>query len=759
MIFVDRNAVPFPEGLRTKKAEAEIAKLFVLYQERSVDHLEQLRIEFEPAIWSSTKPALVELFKNKCAFCESALHSNVGGNIEHFRPKRGATQTKGASSNRHYGWLAYDWDNLYLACPSCAQPHGSQDGTRAGKGNQFPVDGDLAPLLAPVHACRSAEVGTLLDPCFDEPTEHLTFLPTGNCVGTTLRGNLSIRVFGLNRDSLVRARNQVYLLVKATFDRLVAAENSNSEIAHVRQEALLQQMLQLTSPSAPYAGAARFYLSSEMEKIASTGSQPNLMRNFISRINALKWTPIRTASNPIQDSTVEERLPITETKWGKFEGRRMLPDRPTSRISRIEINNFKSINSLKIDVPYNVIKEGKSCDALVLLGENAAGKSTVLEATAMTLMGVKEIKRLRLDAEAYLSRDNEWELIRRDAQVRIYFDNEEKPGASLNIDATTGEFSGTDQMQVVVLGYGPRRFFVPASKGNRRGKRESVKSLFDQLYTITDPEYWLSHCTKQDYNSAIRALREILGLNSESLVTRRRVKKGGGIEISVGVNNINTPISRLSEGYRSMMATAIDTIHELLLYWPSLEQAQGVVLIDELETHLHPRWKMRILRRLRRAMPKVQFIVTTHDPLCLRGARNGEVQVLERNTNGQIAVAADLPGVQGLSVQQLLTSDFFGLLSSEDPEMEETLIEYGALVMAPELDAAGKTKMKSLGRKLKSQLVLGSTPQEQLIHQAATELLLKTRQQPAIERKNFQKEAVSKMVSMISELNKMGHLK
>src|SRR5690349_10901139 len=62
----------------------------------------------------------------------------------------------------------------------------------------------------------------------------------------------------------------------------------------------------------------------------------------------------------------------------------------------------------------------------------------------------------------------------------------------------------------------------------------------------------------------------------------------------------------------------------------TFETAEAIVLIDEVEAHLHPRWKLQIMRGLRRALPAVTFIATTHDPLCLRSMGDNEVMVLQR---------------------------------------------------------------------------------------------------------------------------------
>jgi len=59
-----------------------------------------------------------------------------------------------------------------------------------------------------------------------------------------------------------------------------------------------------------------------------------------------------------------------------------------------------------------------------------------------------------------------------------------------------------------------------------------------------------------------------------------------------------SPLDRLSDGYKTTVAIGVDIMREMLRYWPCLEAARGVVLIDEVEAHLHPRWKMRIMQKV-----------------------------------------------------------------------------------------------------------------------------------------------------------------
>jgi predicted ATP-binding protein involved in virulence len=77
----------------------------------------------------------------------------------------------------------------------------------------------------------------------------------------------------------------------------------------------------------------------------------------------------------------------------------------------------------------------------------------------------------------------------------------------------------------------------------------------------------------------------------------------------------------------------------------ALAKTDGVVLIDELDLHLHPKWQRRIVEDLRRAFPKVQFICTTHSPFIVQSLRSGEELIV---LDGQA-----IPDVANLSIQEV----------------------------------------------------------------------------------------------------------
>jgi len=181
------------------------------------------------------------------------------------------------------------------------------------------------------------------------------------------------------------------------------------------------------------------------------------------------------------------------------------------------------------------------------------------------------------------------------------------------------------------------------------------------------------------------------------------------------------PLRDLSDGYQSAIAMTVDIIEAVSKLWPRIEDAEGIVLLDEVGAHLHPRWKMRIVASLRKALPGVQFIATTHQPLCLRGLAKGETVVLRRDQRGQIVPLADLPDPGEYRVDQLLTSRFFGLLTTYDPELEDLYDEYY------HLKARGEDQEPARFRELRDQLsdrkLLGATPREGLMYAVIDELL------------------------------------
>lgn len=113
-------------------------------------------------------------------------------------------------------------------------------------------------------------------------------------------------------------------------------------------------------------------------------------------------------------------------------------------------------------------------------------------------------------------------------------------------------------------------------------------------------------------------------------------------------------LTQMSDGERSLLAMMIDLCRRLVLANPELDdplQGKGVVLIDEVELHLHPRWQREIVGKIKDCFPKMQFILTTHSPFVIQSLEAGELisldgEVSESYSNESIEdVAEDIMGI------------------------------------------------------------------------------------------------------------------
>lgn len=737
--------------LRSQRTLDEKKRLVELLRSASADHLSQLRITFDSSIWKQVKPHLLELFSKKCAYCEKHL-AGLDGEIEHYRPKQNAhldwprsTLASDAgvqSSHQHlyYAWLAYDWDNLLLICRDCNRRR-SLDGKLVGKGATFPVSGARARFLADVAECRMVERPLLLDPCFDEPAEHLIYHETGLLEPLSERGEVTIEVLGLNlREDLVEGRRKAWEEVSSAISFVLLDGGPYREEVEP-----IQTLYRTLSIDRPYQLARRSALAKQARQLEAAG---------LSLAGVSEWLKNETQEDLAQIGTWAKSS-LVYVRHGKYPGKKMLPEYAYQSIRRIGIRNFKALEEIEIEVPDAPAAESPLSGALALLGENATGKSSILEAIALTVLGTEQIAKLGVDGLACLRRSGSQDMAgaaRHPAEIVLTLDEGSELRLSIDLE---GRFSGNPHRAAVLLGYGPRRFF--SQRRDIKRFHESwhrVKSMFDPLVRLPNPSQWLLSCTNKQFNLVVRALRTMMLLPDEAVVRRHSTEQSSGARtVFFELEGRHESLETLSEGYKTVIAMGVDVMRELLDYWPDLENARGIVLIDELETHLHPRWKMRIVQRLRQALPGVQFLASTHDPLCLRGYYDDEVQVLRRNSESSIERVLDLPSVQGLSVQQLLTSEYFGLYSTEDPTLDESIARYSTLVSKSERTAAEDAELEHQRAEVNETLLLGSTPTERIVQDAIREYMLRRRDTSSARAAQLRRDAVAKVVEIWNSID------
>jgi uncharacterized protein (TIGR02646 family) len=209
------------------------------------------RFNFENGVYAheSVKKALIAAQHDKCAFCESKITHISYGDVEHFRPKKAYRQNANdALTTPGYYWLAYEWDNLFLACQLCNQRH---------KGNLFPLANPAGRATSHKHNTE-LEQPLFIDPALDDPEEYISFrreIPYP--VSDKPRGLNTIINLGLERPELSEVRYDryeklrlIYVLANANpplpesaqaQDHLNRAIRNSAEFASMARSAIASQ--------------------------------------------------------------------------------------------------------------------------------------------------------------------------------------------------------------------------------------------------------------------------------------------------------------------------------------------------------------------------------------------------------------------------------------------------------------------------------------------------------------------------------------
>jgi predicted ATP-binding protein involved in virulence len=223
--------------------------------------------------------------------------------------------------------------------------------------------------------------------------------------------------------------------------------------------------------------------------------------------------------------------------------------------------------------------------------------------------------------------------------------------------------------------------------------------------------------TKKDFDLLATSLKALLTLSPEDSISRRSSR------LIANVNGDRGPIRDLSDGYQSVLALAMDMMLNLSKASFDMEGVEGLVLLDELEVHLHPRWKIAIVGALRTLFPRVRFIATTHDPLCVQGIRKGELHIMTRQGADKDVKIEQFDVPAGARADQILTGAWFGVPTTRDPETVAMMREHSALLQRMNLSPAEQARLAWLDRQLRQRLdeYIG-TEDEQIALQAAAQL-------------------------------------
>jgi predicted ATP-binding protein involved in virulence len=374
-------------------------------------------------------------------------------------------------------------------------------------------------------------------------------------------------------------------------------------------------------------------------------------------------------------------------------------------LNKIHIKNIRSIADFEMNFQ-------NPAGWHVIIGDNGAGKSTIVRSIALGIIGPYDSKALRLTLSDWKSRNTE-----ENSAVGLNVsksDIDSKSGKSQPrkkpFDAVVKIDKNEDSEQLFLKGngavpenniwsntygwfscaFGPFRRFKGGNKDwdivyYSDPRTSAHLSVFGEDVALTEASKWLQNVfiknleANQYDNSSnseeSKLLQFIIGfVNNSGLLPHGTELKSITSE-SVKFEDGNRQIidmNEMSDGYRSILSLTFELIRQLIRSYglnavlKSFNEntfstnLPGVVLIDEIDAHLHPSWQARIGEWFLKVFPGIQFIVTTHSPLICRASETGSIWRLR--APGSENVSSE---VSGIEKQRLIYGDLLDAYGTE----------------------------------------------------------------------------------------------
>jgi predicted ATP-binding protein involved in virulence len=388
-------------------------------------------------------------------------------------------------------------------------------------------------------------------------------------------------------------------------------------------------------------------------------------------------------------------------------------------LRRIEVANIRSLRKLDLDFT----SDGQVRRWTMLIGENGTGKSSLLRAIAMVLAGSEALPDLlgndpdswitngasqaRIGAEVETqdgqSRTFSLELRRGSGVATIIKDND------ANLQALDAALAHSSR-NYPLIGYGvSRRFSAQPSTATiahelfRNPRGRSVATLFSADAELQSLSSWAMDLDYRSGRGALKVIAEALdGLLPD--VRFLRIDRQRRRLLFRTIDG-EVPLSQVSDGYQNVTAWVGDLLFRITDTFKNYKNplsARGVLIIDEIDLHLHPAWQRQLREFLDARLPNFQIIATTHSALTAQQAGPGELHYLKREGARKRAVLHTYDGdPQKLMTHQLLLSDVFGLASLNSPQIEEQQQRYRRLKEKKSRSAAERSELHGLAETLR----------------------------------------------------------
>ena len=396
------------------------------------------------------------------------------------------------------------------------------------------------------------------------------------------------------------------------------------------------------------------------------------------------------------------------------------------KILKLRLVNIKCFE--EIEIPFESV-DGNARDWSLFVGDNGQGKTTILRSLAMGLCDDDWAAALRseLDGEflRWKKKEGSIEVCLKDSGgkkytiktlIRLEGNNE-----SISQDVFHGDCVGEcdrkndksriknfeKRKDIFAVAYGAGRYVSGTESYEEYTLVDALSTLFDYEHSLQNAELGARRIQDQgEWENLQNILKEILMMEDDEEVSLEIT--GLYIKTRHGKGAFGT----MSDGYKSLTSVVVDflcwnQVHRLEDF--SSKNLSGIFIIDELEQHLHPRWQRKIIKILSDQFPKVQFICSTHTPICALGL----IDLVESESRlFKVAHEKDYSEVnefdlreefKGYRSDQILTSRIFDLTDTRSAYIEGRLEKYAKIYLKEEdkRDSEEKRRLREIEEELK----------------------------------------------------------
>lgn len=388
------------------------------------------------------------------------------------------------------------------------------------------------------------------------------------------------------------------------------------------------------------------------------------------------------------------------------------------KIRSLEIEGFRGIGRLRLDFDPRLT---------VIVGENGVGKTSVLDALAILLdnyvarfikASAQKAERLRDTDVNSITRETKlaltvaetsdsfeptakWILRKQERYEKLMRPKgSELDGLNALVKRRAEARGDVIEGEPLMIYYGQRRAVLDIPQRIKGASKQSSDAAFSDALKLGDlnfrefvawfrdrsleeAQHWRDDRTFCD--TQLEAVRQAMTRVSNMTSPRYRVDTPAGL--CVTKNGIELRVDQLSSGEQSFLALAGDLARRLAMLNPKAPDplvAPGIVLIDEVELHLHPRWQRRIIPWLLETFTNCQFIISTHSPQVLGRVHADNIRVL-RKVDGQIE-NYEVSASYGRDSNYILLSVLGG--GDRDLDIKDRLSELEVAIARGQLDRA-----------------------------------------------------------------------